>query len=309
MSIAGWVRSLAVCLIAVIFCLPSVAGQNSDSSLTAIVRRTVENECARNDHANFMFRDFKETAKGSQTKLIVETKDATAGMLVELNGKPLTPDQLKAENDRLNYLIHDPEALQKKRKDEKDDEDRTVRIMRALPDAFLYESDGTQPGSGDIGREGHQLLRLRFRPNPRYSPPSHTEQVLTGMQGFLLIDEEEHRIAQINGTLFKEVGFGWGILGHLDKGGKFLVQQADVGEHHWEVTRMNLAFTGKVLLFKSLNIKSNETFSDFRPAPTNLTFKDGVELLRRQHEEMANNHASKQPAKRDDAKLQNSGIH
>lgn len=308
MSIAGWVRNFAFCLIALASCLPSVAAQDSHPSPTEIVRRTVDNECARNDRANFMFRDFKQTAKGSQTKLIVETKDATAGMLVEVNGKPLTPDQLKAENDRLNYLIHDPEALQKKRKDEKDDEERTVRIMKALPDAFLYESEGTQAGSADTGGEGHQLLRLKFRPNPRYSPPSHTEQVLTGMQGLLLIDEEEHRIAKIDGVLFKEVGFGWGILGHLDKGGKFLVQQADVGEHHWEVTHMNLSFTGKVLLFKSLNIKSNETFSDFRPAPTNLTFKEGVELLRKQHEEMANNHAAKQPAKRDDAGLQKTAV-
>jgi hypothetical protein len=291
-------------LIALASSLPALSGQEPHPSPVDIVRRTVNNECARNDSANFMFRDFKQTSKGSKTKLIVETKEATAGMLVEVNGKPLTPDQLKAENDRLNYLIHDPEALQKKRKDEKDDEERTVRIMKALPDAFIYESDGTVPGSADTGREGHQLLRLKFYPNPRYSPPTHTEQVLTGMQGYLLIDEEEHRIARIDGALFKEVGFGWGILGHLDKGGKFLVQQADVGDHHWEVTHMDLSFTGKVLLFKSLNIKSNETFSDFHPAPTNLTFKDGVQLLRKQHEEMANNHASRQPAKRDDAKLQ-----
>jgi hypothetical protein len=60
-----------------------------------------------------------------------------------------------------------------------------------------------------------------------------------------------------------------------------------------------------VLLFKSLNIKSNETFSDFRPAPSDLTFKQGVELLRKQHEEMATNHASK--AK--DAKLDKPALH
>ncbi len=308
MSIATCRTAVTICLIALASSLPVLAAQEPHPSPVEIVRRTVNNECARNDSANFMFRDFKQTSKGSQTKLIVETKDATAGMLVEVNGKPLTPDQLNAENDRLNYLIHDPEALQKKRKDEKEDEERTVRIMKALPDAFLYESEGTQAGSADTGGEGHQLLRLKFRPNPRYSPPSHTEQVLTGMQGYLLIDEGEHRIAKIDGTLFKEVGFGWGILGHLDKGGKFLVQQADVGEHHWEVTRMNLAFTGKVLLFKSLNIKSNETFTDFRPAPTNLTFKEGVQLLRKQHEEMANNHAAKQSGRRSEAQLEKPGL-
>jgi len=53
------------------------------------------------------------------------------------------------------------------------------------------------------------LVRLKFRPNPKYSPPSHVEQILTGLEGYLLIDADQHRIAKIDGTLGKEVGFGW----------------------------------------------------------------------------------------------------
>ena len=294
MSIPDCRRGLTLCLVALAMSLPSFAGQEAKLPLHELVRRTVQNECARSDRHTYMFRDFKKTPKGSSTKLIVETDDATAGMLVEQNGKLLSATQLEAENARLDNLIHNPEALQKKRKDEKEDEERSARIMQALPDAFIFEPDGTEPGTSDTGREGHTLVRLKFHPNPRYSPPTHTEQVLTGMEGYILIDEEEHRIARIDGTLFKEVGFGWGILGHLDKGGHFVVQQADVGDKHWEVTLMNLDFTGKILMFKGLSIKSSETFSDFRPAPPNLTFAAGVELLRKQQDELAHNHAGKQ---------------
>src|SRR5438876_2479413 len=101
------------------------------------------------------------------------------------------------------------------------------------------------------------------------------------MQGILLIDEQAKRIAKIDGTLVKDVGFGWGILGHLDRGGHFLVQQADVGEHQWEVTQMQLELTGKVLFVKKLNIRSSDVFSDFRPVPSDLTFAQGVELLKK----------------------------
>ncbi len=38
------------------------------------------------------------------------------------------------------------------------------------------------------------------------------------MQGYVLVDAVHYRIASIDGTLFKTVGFGWGILGHLDRG-------------------------------------------------------------------------------------------
>jgi hypothetical protein len=51
---------------------------------------------------------------------------------------------------------------------------------------------------------------------------------------------------------------------------------------------MSLDFTGRVLLFKSLKIKSNEIYSDFRPAP-DLSFAQGVELLKKQQAELAEN--------------------
>lgn len=237
-----------------------------------------------------MFRDHRETAHGSQTKLVIETSQATAGLLVEMNGKPLTQQQRQAEQARLARLANHPEELQKKQKAERDDANHTTRILRALPYAFLYEPEGGETGRQGLGEPGVALVRLKFHPNPGFEPPSRVEQVLTGMRGYVLIDPEQHRIAMIDGTLMKEVSFGWGILGHLDKGGHFLVQQSEVGNGSWEVTRMDLSFTGKELLFKSISIKSDEVFTDFRPAPANLSFAQAVELLEKQSAELAENH-------------------
>jgi hypothetical protein len=176
--------------------------------------------------------------------------------------------------------VGNPEQLSRKHTQEQESAERTLRIVKALPDAFLFDYDGEQQGAADLGKEGARLVRLKFRPDPAYRPPSHVEDVLTGMQGFLLIDSAARRIARIDGTLFKEVGFGWGILGHLDKGGHFLVEQRDVGDGSWDVSRMSLSFTGKILLFKSIAIKSEEVFSDFRRVPATTTFAQGVEMLK-----------------------------
>jgi len=176
-------------------------------------------------------------------------------------------------------FVQDPAELRRKQKQEQENADRIFRIVKALPDAFLYEYDGTETGKAGVGCSGDELVRLKFRPNPGYDPPSRVEQVLTGMQGVLLIDSQKERIAQIDGILTKEVNFGWGILGHLDRGGHFLVEQGDVGNNHWEISRMGLKFTGKVLFFKTINIQSTELFSNFRPVPSNLTFAQGVDLL------------------------------
>ena len=264
---------------------PAAPKQNAPQlSPVELVRQAIHNEVSSNTSSgrHFMFKDTKKTAHLTQVKLLVETVDATAGLLIANDGRPLSADERKQEEARLANYVQNPQELNKKRKQEKEDADHTMRILKALPDAFLYEPDGTEPGTAMVGHPGDKLVRLKFRPNPSYDPPTRTEQVLTGMQGYLLIDATEKRLAEINATLFKEVGFGWSILGHLDRGGRFLVEQADVGEHNWEITHMELSFTGKILFVKKLSIQSSDTFSDFHPVPSNLTFAQGVELLKNQ---------------------------
>ncbi len=264
-----------------------------------LVRKAVQNELKANQGVSehFMFRGTKTTSRGSTTKLYAETSEGSAGLIIAYDGKPLTPDQQKAEQARLERFIHNPDELRKKRSQEREDADRTTRMVRALPDAFLYDDAGQEVGSPGIGRLGDPLVRLTFRPNPRYEPPSRVEEVLTGMRGTLLVDAVHYRIASMDGTLFKQVGFGWGILGHLDKGGHFVVHQQDVNDV-WEISCMTVKFTGKILLLKNLNIDSTEVFSDFRRIDNNLTFAQAVELLKKEEAALAENVSSENLAQK-----------
>jgi len=257
-----------------------------------LVRRAVENAIKSNNQgAKYMCRQRKEMPSGSQTRLMVETRDAIVGMVVANNDQPLNQDQRRAEYGRIEHFLSDPAELDRKRRQEKENAERVNLILKALPDAFLYEYDGTETGSPGVGKSGDRLVRLKFQPNPKYDPPSHVEQVLVGMQGVILIHPEKQQIARIDGTLFKDVSFGWGILGHLDRGGHFQADQADVGDNNnWEIARMDMAFTGKILLFKNINFKVTETYSDFRPVPADLTFAQGIELLKQQQASVAQNH-------------------
>ena len=278
-------RTATLILAAVLLCASAAAQPDHGQNISPVelVRKTVNNELkADKESGHFMFRSRKQTSSGSQTKLFVQTRDATAAMLIAINDQPLTPQQRQGEEGRLQYLMKNPDELKRKRKQERDDDERTSRIMRALPDAFLFEYEGTEKGSPTVGAEGAELVRLKFQPNPNYDPPSRVEQVLTGMQGIVLIDAKDNRIARMDGTLFRDVGFGWGILGHLDKGGHFLVQQAKIGDDTWAITSMQLNFTGKAFFFKNIAFKHEEVFSNFRKVPSNLSFAEGVALLHKQ---------------------------
>jgi len=257
-----------------------VASALLPSDAAELVRKVVQNEInSSNQSMRFQFRGAKTTPKGSVTKAYIETGGGTAGMAVAYDGKPLTEDQRRAEHARIERFLNDPEELRKKRNQEREDTERTNRIVRALPDAFLYEYAGQETGGSGIGSASDPLIRLKFRPNPAYRPPSRVEEVLTGMQGELLLDLTRKRMASIDATLFKEVSFGWGILGHLDPGGRFVVHQQAVEDNLWEISLMQLKFTGKVLLVKSLFIESTEVFNDFQRVPGNLTFAQAVEML------------------------------
>lgn len=260
---------------------PSVSSYRDPVEL---IRKAVESEvrAANDTSTRFLFHGVKSTPKGSTTRIYIETRDATAGLVIAYNDKPLTPDQRRDEESRIERFVRDPAELQKKRQQERENADRSLRITRALPDAFVYEYAGEEPGSDGVGRPGAPLVKMGFRPNPRYQPPTRVEEVLTGMQGYLLIDPVHNRIAKIDGTLFRDVAFGWGLLGHLDRGGRFIVQQRQVGGDAWEISSLTLDFTGKILLLKNLTIRSTEVFSKFKQVPQNLNFAEALELLKKE---------------------------
>src|SRR6202140_5100363 len=134
---------------------PAVAQPGSADQTRApiqLVRAAVANEvAAANDTSiKHMFRDYKKSAQGTQTRLYVETREAMAGMTIAYNDKPLTPQQLQGEQGRLAGLLSNPQQLEHKRRQEKEEADHTLSIVRALPDAFLFEYDGVEMGTATL---------------------------------------------------------------------------------------------------------------------------------------------------------------
>ena len=94
-----------------------------------LVKRAVENEVRNNNQGpNSMCRQRKETPAGSQTKLMVETRDAMVGMVVANNDQPLDQEQRRAEYGRIERFVNDPAELEHKRRQE-----RKPPVRRTLP--------------------------------------------------------------------------------------------------------------------------------------------------------------------------------
>jgi hypothetical protein len=224
---------------------------------------------------SFSYRQHKVDPKGTAVKEIVETKDGDVARLIEKNGKPLPPEEEQAEIDRLNNLLAHPEIQEHRHKKEQEDSARGDEMVRMLPDAFLYTFDGMVEGPSGL------CYRLKFRPNPAFTPPDREGEVYHGMVGELWVDQSQLRLAKIDAHLISDVNFGWGVLGRLYKGGSILVQNADVGLHHWETIHMKLNLQGKLLMLKSVDYSTTEDFSDFKIQPEELGYQEAIRLLQK----------------------------
>ncbi len=281
----GFKYSLAAILLALIASAP--AWSQADVDPIQLVRSASKNEIRAADAQQyFMFKDTTEYKDHSITKEIVRTKQGGLSTTLLLNGKPLTPEERQKEDAKLVKYANDPDARRKRRESNKEDDQRAETMLTSLPDAFTYTYVGT-----DRGPRGEQLVHLKFTANPKFQPPNHETAVYQGMEGDMTIDRTAMRIAKIDGTLFKDVDFGWGILGKLYKGGKFRIVQRDVGGGDWEEVEETLHFYGKILMVKSLTIWSSETMFDFRPIAADITTAQALDLLHKSAEVVAENHA------------------
>jgi hypothetical protein len=216
----------------------------------------------------------KSSPRLATAKEIVETRDGSVARLVAQNGQPLSTEDEQREQERLHALA-ESFSLQSHRKHSEDSDARMVlKILHAIPRAFLFQYDGIAPGPG-----GRPIQKYTFRPNPDFAPPDMETQVLKSMTGELWIDATEERVLRIASFLQQDTNFAWGILGRLSKGGWLIIDQAEVAGHEWRITRVQLRMNLRIL-FRTKVIDTDETMTNYAPVPPGLNYRQAIQMLR-----------------------------
>jgi len=269
------IHSPAAVMVTIILLASTTLAQSApgsqELSANELARRVVVNELKfqDEDHAQWAYRQEKEEAGKKQIKRIIETKDGTLSRLLAINDHPLTTKQLQKEDQRIQELVNNPAEQRKLQRARNTETEPGRRLFKMLPDAFVFNY---------AGREG-DLIKLSFRPNPNFQPPSLEARVFHDMEGELWVDVKQQRLAAMNGRLMENVKFGGGLLGHLNKGGHFEVRQAEVAAGHWEMAAMTVDMRGKALLFKTINVQQTETRNDFQRVADDLTLTQAADIL------------------------------
>jgi hypothetical protein len=267
---------LALLLLTVTPLAHSQTAPPTDAS--ALVRGAIQNrEDAAKTHRPLRYLLRKTDDHRDTTKDIIETDQGDVARLIAINNQPLTPEANQAELDRLNTLANNPEIQERRHQREQKDAARVDRLMRLLPDAFLYRDQGTTP----CPSSGKTCHHLTFSPNPIFEPPDVEANIFRGLAGDLWIDQAQERLTRLNAHVIANVDFGWGILGKLDKGGTIQLEQSDIGGGDWELTTLKLHLKGKALMLKSLDIQLTEQATHFSQVLSGVDYRQAIQLLER----------------------------
>jgi hypothetical protein len=223
------------------------------------------------DHSHWMLRLETETPRGKQVDEVVETKYGALKRHILVNGQPLNAGQQHAEDERIRMLAQNSDALRRSMRTEKEDSDRSQKMLRMLPDALMFS----------LGERNGDTVKLNFTSNPKFRPPSHEAQVFQALQGEMWVDIKQRRLVGLAGHLHREVKFGGGWLGHLNQGGQFEVKQAEVSAGYWELTSLNVNMKGKALFFKTIDVQQKMSRSNFRRVPDDLTLHQAADMLQK----------------------------
>jgi hypothetical protein len=258
----------------------AVAGQTSElrtelpSNPQALVREVVQNGLrhARNDQIHWSFRELVRKDGWVETREVCQTDAGTIDRLVAIDGQPLSTEQQKREDARLQQLLANGSDIRRERQKQREDSAKQNRMFATFPDAFSYKYAGTE---GD-------LVKLTFEPNPQFVPSSRQEEVFHHLEGTMWIDLDQKQLARIDGRLTSEVKFAGGLLGHLDKGGVFSVRFKQVDSGSWVMATLDVEMNGRALLFKTIAVQEEREFDDYRRVPDGLTLRQAAELMEKQ---------------------------
>jgi hypothetical protein len=251
----------------------SVAGHDADRTDTptagTLVDTVVANELAdREKFLKWSFTIEKREGKRTLTEMQVETKDGPLYRLLAIDGTALSFDQRQQDDARIGRLMKDSRPLLKLKQAQDEDELKLQKLVSLLPQAFVYDYDGVV----------ENLVRLKFRPNPDYNPPTYEARVIHSLAGTVLIDPEQKRLAKVSGQMVNRVDFGYGLLGRIDSG-NVEWGRVEVGTQQWKTDFINIHFAGRMVLFKTVNKDQYERRSNFREVSGDLSLSDAKDLL------------------------------
>jgi hypothetical protein len=218
------------------------------------------------DHTHWLYYEVDLQPGNNVEQWVAQTSQGTLKRVVVKNGQEIDKQQ---QHSAMDAFITNPTAQTKQRRGARHDDRQATQMLQMLPQAFIWTRGETQLGE----------TVYHFRPNPNFTPPGWQARVFAAMAGDMSVDDSQHRIVMLKGTLIHDVKFFFGIFGNLMSGGTFSVKRQQLAPGVWQITQAHIHIQGHALLFKSISDQEDDVKWKFKRLPDNITFRQAEDLL------------------------------
>lgn len=157
-----------------------------------------------------------------------------------------------------------------KRQQEKAKEDREER--ETLDDVFaMYDMQILRREIID----GVPTIAVTFTARPNYKPKTSDGKVLQHIGGRAWIAEEDHELARLEAQVNDPISLGAGILAKLQRGTTLAFERRKINNEIWLPVKVDIALNARLLLFKGLNFRQIDEYSDHRKYTVDTILKFG----------------------------------
>jgi hypothetical protein len=186
--------------------------------------------------------------------------------LIKKDGKPLSDEEQKKENDKTQKEIEGIQKKEKKKeaKEEKDKEEGKDSKDKDDPgiEVFLRACQFVNPRRERF--RGQDVLVFDFEPNPEFKPKNLEEKVVKELAGVIWVDEKALDVARLEAYFVSDVHIGGGLLANLQKGTSFIFEQSYVNNEIWLPTYEEAHIGVRVLMVKGFKVNVATRYSDYK---------------------------------------------
>jgi hypothetical protein len=186
--------------------------------------------------------------------------------LVKKNGKPLSSDEQRKENEKTQKQIQATQERATKKetkerrakeqgKEGQDEDDIGIEV-------FLRACRFVNPRRERF--RGHDVLVFDFEPNPDFKPHKLQENFVQKLAGVVWIDEHAHDVARLQAYFVGDIKLGGGLLVNLQKGASFVFEQDFVNDEVWLPTYQEAHLGIRVFLVKGIKVNQVARYSDYK---------------------------------------------
>jgi hypothetical protein len=196
--------------------------------------------------------------------------------LVKKNGRELTPEEQKKENERIDKEI----AKAREKKDKADDKgsDTDSRGNQMLTASRILEL-GSFSNPRRVLLEGRDTIVVDFAGNPKAKTRNHFEDVVRDLVGTVWIDEHDKVLVKTEGHFLNPFKIGGGLVVNIRKDSNFGMEQKKVNDEVWLPQRLEGQGAIRFLLVVNFSGSLKVNMSEYRKFKATSTILPGMSTV------------------------------